>query len=128
MTAAVTTVDRAGCDALVAAINRYLEGQTTAFQFDEELFSVDFKDPMIGHVVGQLWLFYDDCKDHKVRLSKEAWDYFQRLILVLQSDGQIELTRRRRWDFAQLVAVLALLLFQMLPSTETETRVVMERK
>jgi hypothetical protein len=105
------TVDREHRDALVAAINRYLDGQTTAFQFDGEIFGIRSDDPIVSHVVHSLWLFYDDCKDHKVHLSKEAWDYFQRLVLLLESDGQVELSRRRRWDFTQLVALAALLLF-----------------
>jgi hypothetical protein len=104
-------VDRENRDALVAAINRYLDGQTSAFQFDGEIFGIKSDDPTVSHVVHALWFFYDDCKDHKVHLSKEAWDYFQRLILVLQSDGQVELSRRRRWDFTQLVALAALLSF-----------------
>ena len=104
-------VDRPNRDALVAAINRYLDGETTAFKFDDEIFSIKSDDPTISHVVCQLWFFYDDCKDHKVQLSKEAWDYFQRLILVLQSDAHIEFSKRRRWDFTQLIALAALMLF-----------------
>ena len=30
-------------------------------------------------------------------LSREQWDYFQRLLLVLESDGRLEETTRRRW-------------------------------
>ncbi len=104
-------VDRNNRNALVAAINRYLDGETTAFKFDDEIFSISSDDLTIRHVVQQLWLFYDDLKDHKVKLSKEAWDYFQRLVLVLQSDAQIEVSRRQRWDYTHLVALTALLLF-----------------
>ena len=103
-------VDRPNRDALVAAINRYLDGETTAFKFDDEIFSIDSDDPTISHVVSQLWLFYDDCKDHKAQLSKEAWDYFQRLVLVLQSDAHIQVNKRRQWDYTQLIALNALLL------------------
>lgn len=105
------TVDRENRDALVAAINRYLDGQTTAFEFDDEIFSIKSDDATVSHVVHALWLFYDDLKDHKVQLSKEAWDYFQRLILVLKSDAQVEVSTRRRWDSTQLVAVAALAFF-----------------
>lgn len=105
------TIDRKSRDALAAAINRFLDGQTTAFQFDDEIFGIKSDDPTVAHIVCELWFFYDDCKDHKARLSKEAWDYFQRLILVLQSDGHIATVKRRRWDSTQLAAVAALLLF-----------------
>jgi hypothetical protein len=105
------TVDRKNRDALLAAINRYLDGETTAFTFDDEIFGIASDDRTISHVVSQLWLFYDDCKDHKARLSKEAWDYFQRLILVLQSDAHVEVSKRRRWDYTQMIALVTLLLF-----------------
>jgi hypothetical protein len=104
-------VDRLNRDALVAAINRYLDGETTAFKFDDEIFGIDSDDPTISYLVRQLWLFYDDLKDHKAQLSKEAWDYFQRLVLVLQSDAHIEVSTRRRWDYSHVIAFDALLLF-----------------
>jgi hypothetical protein len=104
-------VDRAARDLLIAAINRYLDGQTTAFEFDEEIFGIESDDRTVGLVIRSLWLLYDDLKDHKVMLTKVRWDYVQRLILILKSDGQIESTTRRHWDFTQLVAVAALLLY-----------------
>ena len=104
-------VDRKSRDALVVAINRYLGDETTAFQFDDEIFSINSDDSTVSHIVCNLWCFYDDCKDHKVRLSRDEWDYFQRLVLVLQSNGHIEVITRRRWDFTQLIAISALLLF-----------------
>ena len=106
-----SAVDRKSRDALVASINRYIDGETMAFQFDDEIFSIESDDLTVSHVVSTLWCFYDDCKDHPVRLSKEEWNYFQRLILVLQSNGHITVSTRRRWDCAQLVAVAAFLLF-----------------
>ena len=105
------TVDRESRDSLVAAINRYLEGETTAFQFDDEIFSIESDDPTVTHVVCELWYFYDDCKNHRVNLAKEAWDYYQRLILVLQSNAHVEVSTQRRWDGTQLIALAALLLF-----------------
>jgi len=105
------TVDRKNRDALVAAINRFLDGQTTAFQFDDEIFGIKSDDPTLSHIVCALWHFYDDCKDHKVQLSKEAWDYIQRLILVLRSEEHVEVSKRRQWDYTQLAAIGGLLLF-----------------
>ena len=45
------TVDRKNRDVLVAAINRNLDGQTTAFDFDEEIFSIKSDDPTVSHIV-----------------------------------------------------------------------------
>jgi hypothetical protein len=104
-------VDRKNRDALIAAINRYLDGETTAFEFDDEIFGIKSHDRTVGLVTRDLWFLYDDCKDHKVQMAKEHWDYVQRLILILRSDGQIESIARRQWDFTQLVALAALLLY-----------------
>ena len=106
-------VDRKSRDALVAVINRYLDGETTAFQFDEEKFQIvrNSEDSTVIYAVCELWYFYDDCKNHKVWLTKEEWNYFQRMILVLESNAQIEVTKRRRWDYTQLIALAALSLF-----------------
>lgn len=41
-------VDRPNRDALVAAINRYLDGETTTFKFDDEILSIKSDDPTIG--------------------------------------------------------------------------------
>ncbi len=104
-------VDRQKRDVLIGAINRYLDGKTTAFEFDDEIFGIESDDPAISYIVRQLWYFYDDCKDHTVQLAKEHWDLIQRLVLILRSDAQIEISTRRRWDLAQLLALAALLLF-----------------
>jgi len=36
--------DRRNRDALIAAINRYLDGETTAFKFDDEIFIISSED------------------------------------------------------------------------------------
>jgi hypothetical protein len=107
-------VDREARDRLVVTINRYLDEEISAFQFDEEIFDDIWDttdDPTIGYIISSLWYFYDDCKDHKVRLSKEAWDYFQQLILLLQSDFHMEEHTKRQWSMRQFIAAVALALF-----------------
>lgn len=103
------TVDRQNRDRLVDAIRRYLAETITAFEFDDEIFGIsdNSADPTIEHVTRGLWFLYDDCKDHKVVLSKEAWDYCQRLILLLKSDAHVETETRKRWSITQLVAGVA---------------------
>src|SRR5262249_4022391 len=63
------------------------------------------------HVVPALWHHYDDCRDHKVVLSKEQWDYFQRLMLLLESDAHLDVRECRRWSMTQLLAGIALSAF-----------------
>jgi hypothetical protein len=59
-----------------------------------------------------LWYHYDDLKDHKVVASKEEWDFFQRLLLILKSDADIvEETGERKWTARQAVAAVCLAVF-----------------
>lgn len=98
-------VDRAARQALTELIQRYLNSEITAFAFDDGLDAFrNCPDPSAQHVVGQLWYFYDDCTDHLVALDKPSWDYHQRLLLLLASDGCVIATQRRRWGNRQMVA------------------------
>jgi hypothetical protein len=55
-----------------------------------------------------VWFHYDDCRDHLAMLSKPEWDYFQRLLLLLESSHQIEITKVRRWSWTQIPAIACL--------------------
>ena len=106
-------VDRANRDRLVDAANQFLGEKTTAFQFDEEIWAISgaSDDPTVTYIASSLWCCYDDCKDHTVDLPKEAWDYVQHLILILQSDAHVEIETRKRWSVTQIGAAIALALF-----------------
>lgn len=106
-------VDRKNRDRLADAIHRFLAEKTTAFAFDEEIHDIwdASDDTMVAHVASTLWYHYDDCKDHTVVLSKEEWDYFHRLILLLKSNAHIEVNKSKRWSFTQLGAAICLVLF-----------------
>ncbi len=109
-------VDRKNRDRLIDAINRYLAGEITAFEFDEEIFddiTNDTDDLTVNYAIHSLWHFYDDLTDHKVHLSKEGWDYFQRLILILKSDAHIQHEGKRIWSQTQTSAAYALGTFGM---------------
>src|SRR5450759_2567420 len=94
-------------DRLVEVIIRYLNEELTAFKLDEALseIGVRTKDETVKQVVNLFWYHYDDVEDHKVVASKEEWDYFQRLLLVLKSDADIVVeTGKRKWTARQAVA------------------------
>lgn len=102
-------VDREGRDRVVSEFRRFLNEETTAASLDGALFEVKTKDRTLIHIRTLLWCNYDDFTDHFVTLSKEQWDYCQRLLLILKSDAHFETTRRRwLWDKGQLVALFAL--------------------
>jgi hypothetical protein len=111
--AGAVAIDRQSRNRLVNAINRYLDKAMTAFAFDDEIFGIlrASKDATVEYVVHSLWLHYDDCKDHLAGLSKEEWDYFQRLILLLESNAEVEKVFHRKWSIRQLIAGLGLIGF-----------------
>lgn len=101
-------------DALAEVINRYLTDGLTSFKFDDALSEIaaKTKDETVKRVANLLWYHYDDIKDHKVVASKEEWDFFQRLLLVLKSDEAIvSETGKRIWTARQAVALVCLLVF-----------------
>jgi hypothetical protein len=106
-------IDRENRDRLVDAINRYLDEAITAFEFDDQIHDIRSAtdDRTLQRVVDTLWFYYDDCEDHKVVLTKEAWDHFQRLALLLKSDMHVKVVVRRKWSVRQIIAGLALGLF-----------------
>ena len=103
-------VDRAARDELVAAIERYLAEEITAFEFDEAIEGISERadDSTVKDTVDALWFIYDDVKDHKVHASKETWDWLQRTLLLLRSDGELEWTSTRAYTPRQLVAACGL--------------------
>ena len=97
---------------MAEVLRSYMDERITAFQFDEALDEIRTADKTVEKVRWWLWLFYDDCKDHKIVASKEEWDFFNRLLLLLASDAEFEVVRRWwRWHVGQAVAAVALLGF-----------------
>ena len=97
---------------LAKLIQSFLDSEITSFQFDEQLEAFDRSDdPIINHVVDAVWLHYDDCTDRFVCFTKQQWDYFQRLLLVLSSDCRLETESQRHWSIKQLFAAITLCVF-----------------
>ncbi len=109
-------LDRETRNLLVNSIELYLDERITAFELDEKItqLAAESKDETVHYVVRALWYHYDDCDDHTVVLSKEQWDYFQRILLLLRSDAELNVERRRWWSLRQLIAGLTLLCFLLL--------------
>ena len=83
---------------LIEAILSYLDDRIGAFELDARLSRIagETSDATVHFVAGQMWFHYDDCTDHKTVASKLQWDYFQRLLLLLESDAEIEIVRSKR--------------------------------
>jgi len=102
-------IDRAARVRLARVIRLFTDETITAFAFDEEIHAIRAAtaDKTVRFIVDQLWFHYDDVQDHLATLSKSEWDYFQRLLLILESQAVIERVHRRRWTARQIVAALA---------------------
>lgn len=101
-------IDRESRDRIAAEVRRFLDGETTAFVFDDAIFDIVTDDPTVNDIVPRLWCLYDDLENHHVALSKPGWDYSQRLLLILESDRHIETVKTtRRWCVTQLIALIA---------------------
>lgn len=108
-------VNRRQRSELAETIRRFLREELTAFELDNKLTEFrDSTDSAVRFVADAAWYHYDDCKDHLVALSKAEWDYFQRLLLLLESDRVVHTVAERRWHWSQLVAGLALVVFVLI--------------
>ena len=77
-------------DALATVVRQFLDGEIGSFKFDDILDDYrDSRDSAVRFVSLALWYHYDDLEDHKVVASKEEWDFFQRLLLILRSDADL---------------------------------------
>ena len=104
-------VDRVSRDQMILALEAYLDDKITAFELDNRFREMESKDETVNEIIHSVWLHYDDCRDHKIHLSKQEWDYFQRLLLVLQSDSAFSFSQSRRWSWDHLIACLSLITF-----------------
>ena len=110
-------IDRIARDRAIATIRSYMDDKITAFEFDEVLgeIAATTEDKSVRAVASELWFYYDDCRDHNIVASKAVWDHFNRLLLVLTSDGEIRVVRAwRSWHASQIIAAVALALFILL--------------
>lgn len=107
-------IDRAARVRMADAIRAFMDERSTAFEFDDALTEIadGTSDSTVRAVGRLLWFHYDDCKDHKIVSTKVVWDYFSRLLLLLESDASLETTKLGwRWNYTQGIAGLLLSLY-----------------
>ena len=99
---------------MATTIRSFMDGTTTAFEFDETLTEVSNSttDRTVRFIREALWYHYDDCVDHKIVAAKIEWDYFNRMLLLLDSESKVVTTESpHRWGPLQASATLLLTLF-----------------
>ena len=126
---AAMTVDRKNRDALVAAINRYLDGQTTAFQFDGEIFGIKSDDPTVADPKA---IILAPCSSlaELIALRRSVAKFGKRKYPPGMKPFKIRSPLEETAGWLRLYAAWLffsplVLLFQTLPTTETESRIVM---
>src|ERR1019366_977854 len=87
--------DRVARDRMSEAVRSYMRDQITAFELDEQLSEIrgETHDETVLAIARELWIYYDDLTDHGIVASKQGWDYFTRLLLLLASDAEISVAR-----------------------------------
>jgi hypothetical protein len=104
-------MDRKARDQMAAAIRSYMDDRIAAFEFDGALAEImrATEDRTVVTTRQALWFCYDDLKDHRIVATKGQWDFFNRILLLLASEAEIELVKTSsRWHFRQAVAALFL--------------------
>lgn len=98
---------------LAILIRQYLNRQISSFRFDANLdpFWAQAEDQTVRKIARSLWFHYDDLKNRMVRLSREQWNYMQRLLLILHTPAHIIQTVDPASPVRQLGAAIGLIVF-----------------
>ncbi len=87
-------IDRSARNSMAEAARHYLAGLSTNFVFDNTIFDLKSSDPAIRAIRQQLWLIYDDLREHrhvgKWMLSKDQRDIVVRIIMFLKNDVEYQ--------------------------------------
>jgi len=94
-------IDRSARNVMAEAARHYLTGLTTNFAFDDAIFELKSYDPAVDAIRNQLWLIYDDLREHKHegawRISEEQREIILRIIMFLKGDFEYQWPRVPNW-------------------------------
>jgi len=81
-------VDRDARDRIGSALENYTNDLFTNDELDDIIWDTyhSTQDSIARESVRAIWCMYDEVRTHKVEATKEAWDYLERLRLLLASD------------------------------------------
>ncbi len=92
---------------MMQATRTFMADEMSSDPFDDRLSEIcaATSDQTVRLIGRELWSYYDDLVDHLIVVSKQEWDFLNRLLLVLASDVEIEaVSRRLPWHIGQVVA------------------------
>ena len=90
-------IDRSARNAMSKALGEYMAEEASAFELDDALdrLARSTEDGTVKFVRKLIWFHYDDLRDHKIVATKQEWDYFNRLLFLLESDAEGEFVKTR---------------------------------
>ena len=107
-------IDRIARNAMAEAPRHYLAGLSTNFRFDDALHEIQSADVAIKAIRTQLWLIYDDLREHRAKndwqLSEHQREIVVRTILFLKSDIEYQWPTVPAWyiTLRPLIGVMTL--------------------
>lgn len=107
-------VDIENRNELKFVLNEYINERITAFEFDDCLSRIQGRthDNSVLQMTQQLWFCYSGVEDHKIHANKIQWDWFQRILLFLETENEIEneilINNYKISHWSQIVAFLTL--------------------
>lgn len=110
-------VDRTSRDRMMRTIRSYMDEEIASHQFDDMLEEIARTSPdeCVREIRRELWFFYDDLKDHLIVASKQNWDCFNRILLLLASNSEIKVEKRwSTWHTRQIIAAAGLVIYACL--------------
>lgn len=99
-------------DLLIAILNRFLDGQQTSDDYEWlHILSGDLEDETVQLIADHLTdILGTERTPDAPPITKQTWDYLQRLMLILHSDAHVNYVPGI-WSITQLGALLALLAY-----------------
>ena len=83
-------IDKYSRKKLAEALRHFLGGFRTNFEYDDIAFDLPSRDHAVNDIIEQVWLCYDDLREHKLTggdaLNQEQLDFIKRCILFLKTD------------------------------------------
>jgi len=107
-------VDREARDALATALRSFMDEETAAIRFDEPEDAIWERtaDETVRSVAEELRFSYDDLLDYGYIVPEGEWKHLNRLLLLLESEGELESGHSpREWHWSQALAAMLLAAF-----------------
>ena len=94
-------IDRTTRNAMAEAARHYVAGISTNFVFDNAMFKLKSSDPAISAIRRQLWLLYDDLREHRHEgpweITSEQRKIVLRVIMFLKTDFEYQWPAAPAW-------------------------------